>query len=136
MRVVDTPDGRPEGPRLAGFQVWLVDDDADSLELVAASLRAAGAVVSTFSCATAVLEARGGCDVLVSDIGLPDMDGYKLLHAMRAREGAAFPAIALTGFDGPLDTQRAVLAGFQHYLTKPIHPTSLVDAVRQWCRHY
>ena len=136
MRTVDAPEDRPEGPLLAGFQVWLVDDDADSLELVAASLRGVGAVVTSFSSATEALEARGECDVLVSDIGLPDMDGYKLLQALRARDDvAAFPAVALTGFDGPLDTQRAVLAGFQHYLTKPIHPSSLIDAVRQWCHH-
>ncbi|MGH7435132.1 MAG: ATP-binding protein [Polyangiaceae bacterium] len=134
IRTVDVPARGVEAPPLAGFHVWLVDDDADSLDLVAASLRAAGAAVTTFPNATAVLAAEGGCDLLVSDIGLPDTDGYKLLQTLRARDGIAFPAIALTGFEGPLDTQRAVLAGFQHYLTKPIQRAALVDAVRQWCR--
>ena len=72
-----------------------------------------------------------GADVLISDIGMPEEDGYELLRKIRSMEGAmrATPAIALTAFARPEDRRRALLAGFQMHLAKPIDPVELTVVV-------
>ena len=85
-------------------------------------------------CATEalVLFDRYPPDVLISDIGMPDVDGYRLMQQIRQRapsEGGLIPAIALTAYASEYDHQRALTAGFQQHLAKPIEPEALVNAI-------
>ena len=73
-------------------------------------------------------------DVVVSDIGMPEMDGYSLIQQIRARapaQGGRTPALALTAYARPEDVKRALAAGFQHHMAKPIEPAELVKAVAE-----
>ncbi len=115
---------------LAGMQVLAVDDESDILVSLETILTAAGATVATASSATAALErvGRGRLDVVVSDLAMPDRDGFALLRALRAT-GATMPVIALTALASAADRQRAAAAGFDLYLTKPVDPPKLVAAI-------
>jgi PAS domain S-box-containing protein len=126
-RVVTQPD---DAQALAGVQVLAVDDEADILASLETILSAAGATVATASSTAAALARidAGRPDVIVSDLAMPDRDGFALLRALRA-SGATVPVIALTALAGAADRQRAAAAGFDLYLTKPIDPQSLVAAV-------
>jgi CheY-like chemotaxis protein len=71
-------------------------------------------------------------DVLLSDIGMPEMDGYMLIRQVRAlppEQGGQIPAIALTAYAGEIDYQKAISAGFQKHISKPVEPTKLVNAI-------
>ncbi|MBD2153555.1 PAS domain S-box protein [Leptolyngbya sp. FACHB-16] len=119
---------------LTGIHVLVVDDDADTREVVAFLLEQAGAQITTFASASEVLAALSHTqiDVLLSDIGMPDVDGYMLLRQVRAlppEQGGQIPAIALTAYAGEIDYQQAMAAGYQKHLTKPIEPELLVRAI-------
>jgi CheY-like chemotaxis protein len=123
-----------ERPRLDGVRVLVVDDHEESRRLVQAVLADCGADVSVAGSADEALELLRSVyvDVLVSDIGLPDCDGYDLIRRLRERErehGGRIPAVALTAYAGDDDRARAVAAGFQHYVTKPVGPADLADVV-------
>jgi PAS domain S-box-containing protein len=121
----------PPSARLDGVRVLVVDDERDTRDLLATALERRGAVVQTAASAAdaiAVLR-RGGCDVLVSDIGMPDQDGYDLITALRALEaaqGGAIPAVALTAYARAEDRRRALAAGYQVHVSKPVDPDELV----------
>jgi PAS domain S-box-containing protein len=115
-------DGMPI-PRLDGIRALIVDDEADAIELVRRVLQTQGAIVTTARSgeeALRVLEASEP-DVLISDIGMPGMDGYQFMRLMRAAEakGRRLPALALTAFARPDDRKQAILAGYQAHLAKP-----------------
>ena len=75
-------------------------------------------------------------DLIVSDIGMPDMDGYMLLQQMRSSEqGKQIPPIALTAHAGEYDRQQAIAAGFEQHLSKPVHPEKLASTVHALCRN-
>ncbi|XHX76502.1 MAG: PAS domain-containing protein [Stenomitos frigidus ULC029] len=119
---------------LKGLQVLVVDDEADMREIAAFVLEQQGAVVSTAASAQEALTAldRFTPDVLLSDIGMPDMDGYMLIQQVRSRaasDGGQIPAIALTAYAGEVDQQQALAAGFQQHLAKPIEPMILIEAI-------
>ena len=119
---------------LAGLTVLVVDDDAESRELVTVFLEEAGAAVfAAASAADAIgLIEREPVDVLVADIAMPGEDGYALLQKVRALEVVSksrLPAAALTSFTGESHRVRAQQAGFQVHLAKPIESRALVDAV-------
>jgi CheY-like chemotaxis protein len=118
--------------RLAGVTVLLVEDDADTLALFTTTLEAEGARVRTAATpaeALAMVE-RWRPDLLVSDLGLPGMDGYELLHAIRARTGPrAIAAVAVSAYARPDDRARAEAAGFQAHIAKPVDPGELVRAL-------
>jgi len=121
-------------PSLDGIHVLVVDDDSDARELVTAVLVASGAqVVSATSAVEALHElARKRFDVLVSDIGMAEMDGYDLISQVRglsAECGGRIPAAALTAFAGIEDQKRALSAGYQVHIPKPIAPDELTTAV-------
>ena len=130
------PIARVEEPRqvrhdLDGARILVVDDDEDSGELLAAILRKHGAAVAIArSAAEATLAvAQFRPDVLLSDIMLPDKDGYTFIRELRAlgsEEGGWIPAIAISGRVAPDDVKQAILAGFQLHLSKPIDPKDLV----------
>ncbi|HIK03722.1 MAG TPA: PAS domain S-box protein [Trichormus sp. M33_DOE_039] len=119
---------------LSSVQVLLVDDDIDTREFVAFLLEQAGAVVTAAANATEALAIlrRSQPDVLVSDIGMPDMDGYMLIRQVRAlppEQGGQIPALALTAYAGDFNQQQALQAGFQKHISKPLEPEILLQAI-------
>ncbi|MBW4423642.1 MAG: response regulator [Nostoc desertorum CM1-VF14] len=125
-----TPNSLP----LSGIKVLVVDDDADSRDFVAFILEQDGACVFTVSSAFEALETLPQVkpDVLVSDISMPEMDGYMLIHQVRTwtpEKGGQIPAIALTAFARNNDQHKALKAGFQMHLSKPLNPEELVAAI-------
>jgi NO-binding membrane sensor protein with MHYT domain/CheY-like chemotaxis protein len=121
---------------LAGVKVLLVDDADDTLDVLQQILRHTGAitmVASNAGTALALLE-REQPDVIVSDIGMPDIDGFELMRRIRRRSagaGGAIPAIALTAFTRQDDRNKAMQAGFNDYLAKPVEAGSLVAQIVQ-----
>ncbi|MEO8901031.1 MAG: ATP-binding protein, partial [Polyangiaceae bacterium] len=116
--------------RLDGLSVLVVDDELDARLLVQAILSQHGAEVTV---AQSAAEARSALaltkpDVIVSDIGMPDEDGYSFIRKVRAG-GARMPAIALTAYASQQDAQRAFVAGFQKHVAKPVDPGRLVSVV-------
>jgi NO-binding membrane sensor protein with MHYT domain/CheY-like chemotaxis protein/two-component sensor histidine kinase len=121
---------------LAGIKVLLVDDAGDTLDVLQEILKHSGAIImaaSNAGTALALLE-REQPDVIVSDIGMPDVDGFELMRRIRRRAasaGGAIPAIALTAFTRKDDRNKAMQAGFNDYLAKPVEPGSLVAQIAQ-----
>ena len=119
---------------IAGIRVLIVDDEPDARTLLRRLFEDRDAVVSTASSAAeafAMLQADRP-DVLISDVGMPDEDGYALIRRVRAlppERGGRTPAIALTAYARAEDRVRAVVAGFQHHLAKPIEPVELIVLV-------
>jgi signal transduction histidine kinase/ActR/RegA family two-component response regulator len=129
-------DGRTDTANgsLAGLTVLVVDDEPDSLELVQQVLAETGARLLTATSAGDALRVleRQQPDILVSDIGMPLMDGFELIRRIRAlrdKSLAGVPAIALTAFSRREDQQRALEAGFDEYMAKPLRPVALLQAV-------
>lgn len=119
---------------LAGVKVLLVDDEPDARELVKFVLAEAQAEVVTAGSADEGLELlkQARPDVVVSDIGMPERDGYQLMRSVRSlppAEGGRTPAIALTAFARSEDRTRALLAGYQVHIAKPIEPRELVVTI-------
>jgi PAS domain S-box-containing protein len=119
---------------LVGIQVLIVDDEADTRNLTAFVLEQAGAIVTTAPSATVALEmlAQSKLDILISDIGMPEMDGYRLMRRIR-QLGNSIPAVALTAYAGEVDHQQAIAAGFHTHLTKPVEPAAIIAAIVQLC---
>jgi signal transduction histidine kinase/ActR/RegA family two-component response regulator len=122
------------GPSIEGMAVLVVDDDEESREVVAAHLHERHADVLTAASAAQALELleHEHIDVLLADIGMPEVDGYGLIRrvrALQAPETASIPAAALTAFARDEDRLQALQAGFQLHLAKPIDERSLVAAV-------
>lgn len=121
---------------LSGLKVLVVDDEPDARTLIERVLgECEASVMLTASAAEALrlLDAEQA-DVLVSDIGMPDVDGYELIRRIRASGDSArgaIPAIALTAFARPEDRQRALEAGFHEHLSKPVEPSELVAKVAE-----
>lgn len=133
-----SPESQPSESALdlTGIRVLVVDDDNDTREVVAFFLEQAGAsVVCSASAAEALVALnRSQPDVLLSDIGMPEVDGYMLLRQVRAlppEQGGRIPAIALTAYAGEIDFQQAMMAGFQRHIAKPIEPQILIQAISQ-----
>jgi signal transduction histidine kinase/CheY-like chemotaxis protein len=118
---------------LTGVRVLVVDDEVDARSLVKRLLQDCNAVVSTAASAAEALQAvgRDDLDVIVSDIGMPEEDGFSLIRRVRAMNGksAATPAIALTAYARIEDRVKAIQAGFQSHLSKPVEPVELVTMV-------
>jgi signal transduction histidine kinase/ActR/RegA family two-component response regulator len=116
---------------LHNVRVLVVDDDVDSLELLRDVLESAGAFLTTATSGKQALEARGTFDIIISDIGMPQMDGYELLGHIRSQAGGGgVPAIALTAYARPEDAERARASGFQDYLTKPVEVDVLLERIK------
>lgn len=115
---------------LTGVSVLVVDDESDARELVAEVLGQSGAVVRTAASASEgwALLAKWSPDVIVSDVGMPEEDGYQFIERVRA-QGGRTPAAALTAYARSADRLRALAAGFQAHLPKPAEPAELVALV-------
>ena len=123
-----------QAPRLDGLRLLLVDDEDDAREVGQAALQELGAEVTAASSAAQALSllASAQFHVLVSDIGMPEMDGLSLVRAVRSQPATAtLPAVALTAFAMLPDRQAGLAAGFQHYVAKPIDIRKLGNAIRE-----
>ena len=123
-----------ELPRLDNVRVLIVDDEADGRALIARILEGRGARPSCAADASEALRylSQERFDVLLSDIGMPDVDGYELIRQVRAREastGERLAAVAVTAYARPEDRQRSLLAGYQMHLAKPIEARELVAGI-------
>jgi|KBSSwiStaDraftv2_1062776.scaffolds.fasta_scaffold57938_3 PAS domain S-box-containing protein len=121
-------------PLLDNVVVMVVDDEADARDLVQRLLEDAGARVSACDTAEAALQTiQDGLvpDVIVSDVAMPEQDGYDFMKRVRQMQApmSSVPAAALTALARVADRRRALLAGFQTHLTKPVDPTELVATV-------
>ncbi len=121
---------------LSGVKVLVVDDEADSRDFIAFVLEQAGAKVMTATTAGEAFAAftQFQADAILSDIGMPDMDGYTLIQKIRElpiEQGGQIPAIALTAYAGDFNQQQALQAGFQQHLAKPVEPEVLVRALQK-----
>ncbi|HEX9941489.1 MAG TPA: response regulator [Thermoanaerobaculia bacterium] len=119
---------------LKDVRVLVVEDEEDTRDLLVTALEQCGAEVAAVGSVPAALAAfdRATPDVLVSDIGIPEEDGYSLIHKVRSREagnGGKVPAAALTAYARAEDRLRALEAGFQTHLAKPVDPSELVATV-------
>jgi CheY-like chemotaxis protein len=119
---------------LAGVRVLVVEDDLDTLEMIKVILQNRGAEVTTASSAAKALEALEDSlpDALVSDLAMPEQDGYELIEAIRQRgpeRGGNIPAVALTAYARVEDRVRALRAGFQMHVPKPVDANELAAVV-------
>ncbi len=139
-RPLDADAGSRRTPRLQGLRVLVVDDDQDTCETVGVVLERAGAEVRTCLSASQALTAMDSWvpDILVSDIGMPGEDGYSLIRKVRARtteEGGRMVAVALTAYGRNEDRTKALSAGYQVHIGKPIEPSQLVSVVASVTGH-
>jgi PAS domain S-box-containing protein len=128
-------------PSLNDLRVLVVDDEPDARELVAVVLTGRGAEVVTVGSALEALEEMGRqrFNVLVSDIGMPGMDGYTLIGKIRqlpAEHGGRIPAAALTAYAGVDDRMRVLSAGYQTHIAKPVEPAELLTVVASLAERY
>ncbi len=134
MPRAEAVDGAPRETRLDGVRLLVVDDDDDSRELIACILTDHGANVTSAASVEEALRVfeRVGPDVVLSDIAMPGSDGYSLIRGIRALpagRGGATPAVALTAYARAVDAERALAAGFQAHVTKPVDPERLARVV-------
>jgi CheY-like chemotaxis protein len=128
-------------PELQGVHVLAVDDDPDSLRLLAEILEAAGARVTTATSGAAALDKvrHAKPDVILADLGMPLMDGFELIQRLRQSpdsEVRAIPAAALTAYGRTEDRARTLQAGFEMHLSKPADPVELASAVKALARRH
>jgi CheY-like chemotaxis protein len=117
---------------LEGLRIVIVDDDGDARDLLSTVLTQRSAQVFAAECAADAFElvARERPDVLISDIAMPEEDGYMLIARVRqlaAEEGGRTPAFAVTAYAGSADRARALEAGFDDHFSKPVDIDVLVD---------
>ncbi len=120
--------------RLDGLRILVVEDNSDNREFLVLLLERAGAIVTAAASVEDAFQALDAShpDALVSDIGLPDDDGYALIARLRQREaqqGGFLPAVALTGYTRAEDRARVLAAGFQAHVPKPVEPAELTAAI-------
>ena len=125
---------------LKGFRVLAVDDDADTREMLHSALIAAGADAAAVSTAADALTACMATppDAIVSDIGMPGRDGYDLIQDLHATLGARTPrvAVALSAYAAPRDREKALAAGFQRHIAKPVDPEMLIRTLHMLLTQY
>ncbi|HCF29888.1 MAG TPA: hybrid sensor histidine kinase/response regulator [Cyanobacteria bacterium UBA11049] len=130
------PSSPPPQPFLDGVQVLVVEDNNDTRDLVKMILQQSGALVTDVASVAEAMEflERSGCHLMVSDIGMPGEDGYQLIRKVQDFEqqrGRKIPAIALTAYTRAEERIKALTAGFQMHVCKPVEPNKLLTAVAQ-----
>ena len=126
-------------PDLSGVHVVVVDDDKDALKLVKRVLENCNARVTVFESAVDCLKHLPALrpTVLITDVGMPRMDGYSLIKAVRAlspEDGGTTPAVALTAHARSEDRRRAMLSGFDVHVSRPVEPSELEAVVARLAR--
>uniref|UniRef100_A0ACD5GW74 ATP-binding protein n=1 Tax=Desertifilum tharense IPPAS B-1220 TaxID=1781255 RepID=A0ACD5GW74_9CYAN len=134
VRVVPWRDSCENLAPLAGLRVLVVDDEPDMRDLLGVVLQQWGAEVQVAASAREALGliSRLPFDLVISDIGMPEMDGYQLMRQLRSRlpeQGSQVKAIALTAYAGEWNQQQALAAGFHKHLAKPVTPEVLLEAI-------
>jgi CheY-like chemotaxis protein len=130
-------DSQNHRERTTRQRVLVVDDVNDVTEMIALFLKHAGYEVTTANSAGNALELAGdrGFDLIISDIGMPEMNGYQLAESLRAlTDYQTTPLIAVTGYTEYDDRGRSLDAGFNAHLTKPINPSQLLELVGKLIR--
>jgi signal transduction histidine kinase/CHASE1-domain containing sensor protein len=130
---------KPAPQLLSGVNVLIVDDDSDTLKLMTTALTRRQATVTAVSSAGEAIKAirQRRPDVLVSDIAMPDEDGYRLIQKVRsleADEAESIPAVAITAYAKEEDREKALSSGYQIYLAKPVELTELISVVARAAR--
>ncbi len=125
---------QPEPPGLQGLRILIVDDETDALDMISMELAQHGARVTAVNSAEEALRSleQDNFDVLISDIGMPQMDGYALMRQIRKQEDGTqkpLPAVALTAYARVQDRMRAILAGYSTHVAKPVEANELVTVV-------
>ena len=138
--ILSADDGADRPHSLAGLRVLVVDDERDALELISVVLKQYGAEVQTASSAGIALGMvpRWRPNVLVSDIGMPDEDGYVFIRKVRSlapEQGGLTPAAALTAYARIEDKTRALAAGYQAHVPKPVDPKEIIAIVSNLANH-
>jgi len=133
-REVERRRSRSGAVRLDGLHVLLVEDDDDSRKLLGTMLKRYGAKVTSTKSAKEALGVFDGelPDLLISDIGMPDEDGYELIRKLRSAppdKGGLTPAIALTGYASRKDRERALAAGYHQHIAKPVEQSDMIAAI-------
>jgi PAS domain S-box-containing protein len=128
------PESSTRSGSLRGVKVLVVDDERDTREVLSVMLNRYGTEVRAAGSVREALEVLSEWkpDLLVSDIGMPDEDGYVMIQKLRALpadEGGQLPAVALTAFASPADREKALASGFQRHLAKPVEPVELAKIV-------
>ncbi|MBI5631269.1 MAG: response regulator [Elusimicrobia bacterium] len=131
---IQPPAALPGRPELNGLSILLVEDETDQREMLAFILSKYGARVTAVSCPSEAMESisRKAPDVIVSDLAMPGEDGYDFIRKVRKlppAQGGHIPAAALTAYARPEDRTKAILAGYQIHIPKPIHPEELAALV-------
>lgn len=126
---------------LAGLNILVVDDDEDSRFYLSTVLEADGAIVTAVTSAALALQVLPELqpDIFVCDIAMPEEDGYTLIRKVRTlkpKGGGRVPALALTAYADSEDRIRALVAGFQAHVAKPVEPGELVDIVANLVASY
>jgi two-component system CheB/CheR fusion protein len=124
--------GRAPDHKKNRARIVIVEDQPDTLEMLTAHFRSRGYEVFPCNSAAEALELadRQQFDLLISDIAMPTMDGLRLIKNLRQKKGLEeTPAIALTGYASPKDSEKAIAAGFNIHVAKPIDPAELVETV-------
>jgi CheY-like chemotaxis protein len=123
---------------LNGIRILIVDDETDAREMMVAMLENFGATVNALAGADeaiALLQSGGfDADVLVSDVGMPGTDGFELIRSIRKLDSPktrALPAIAVTAYANPEDRVKALVAGYQNHIPKPVDSAALAAAIVQ-----
>ncbi|MEA5567210.1 PAS domain S-box protein [Anabaena sp. UHCC 0399] len=127
-------------PMLSGRRVLVVDDEPDIRDLVSFILEDYGVEVTAVTSAQEALDILSESlpDILISDIGMPEVDGYMLIRQLRQQppqRGGNIPAIALTAYAGEINQQQAIDAGFQMHVSKPVDPDALIEAIASLISH-
>jgi CheY-like chemotaxis protein len=121
-----------------GAHILVAEDNAPSRELVTYLLRSHGHTVHAVATGSLAMRAARTlrADLILIDLQLPDLDGYQLLRHLRAgTRNAGTPMVAVTAVAMVGERERALRAGFDHYLAKPINPRTFPDDVRSWLGH-
>ena len=120
--------------RFSGVEILVIDDEIDSLNILTLVFEQEGAEVISAASAKEALDIfnKSTPDIIISDIGMPEVDGYTLITKIRALpQGKNLPAIALSAYAGDIDRQRSLEVGFQEHLNKPVDIYNLLNATLQ-----
>ena len=120
--------------RFSGIEILVIDDEIDSLNILTLVFEQEGAKVKSAASAKEALDIfnESTPDLIISDIGMPEVDGYTLISEIRALpQGKNLPAIALSAYAGEVDRQHSLKAGFQEHLNKPVDIYNLLNVTLQ-----